>query len=157
MSIEIRKILFPTDFSEVSLAALPFAVDHAHRYEAELHCLHVVDDSYQYWGALGPESIPVGPPAEEIVEQANKRMKTLESEWLKVASRPVVTSVRTGRPFSEIIAYARELAIDMIVMATHGRGAVAHMLLGSTTELVVRKAPCAVLTVRWQDHKFVMP
>ncbi|MGB0716852.1 MAG: universal stress protein [Phycisphaerae bacterium] len=157
MSIEISKVLFPTDFSEVSLAALPFAVDHAKRYEAELHCVHVVDDSYQYWGALGPESIPVGPPPEDIVELANKRMETLQSEWLSDMPKAVVTHVCIGRPFAEIIGYAREKAIDLIVMATHGRGAVAHMLLGSTAELVVRKAPCAVLTVRWQDHKFVMP
>ena len=62
-----------------------------------------------------------------------------------------------GRPFAEIIAYARENEICLIVMGTHGRGALAHVLLGSTTEKVVRKAPCAVMTVRAPDHDFVMP
>ena len=62
-----------------------------------------------------------------------------------------------GRPFSEIIAYVRAQGIDLIVMATHGRGAIAQMLLGSTTEKVVRKAQCAVLTIRPDEHKFVMP
>ena len=67
-----------------------------------------------------------------------------------------MTHVTMGRPFSEIVGYARAQGIDLIVMGTHGRGAIAHVLLGSTTEKVVRKAGCAVLTIRG-DHVFVMP
>jgi len=80
----------------------------------------------------------------------------VEDNITELESVPV-TSVSVGRPFAEIIAYAREHEIDMIVMGTHGRGAIAHMLLGSTTEKVVRKAPCAVLTVRAADQEFEMP
>jgi len=68
-----------------------------------------------------------------------------------------VTHVSMGRPFTEIIGYARQENVGMIVMATHGRGAIAHMLLGSTTEKVVRKAQCAVLTIRPDEHEFAMP
>ncbi|MFQ5463206.1 MAG: universal stress protein [Phycisphaerae bacterium] len=157
MSIAFRRILFPTDFSEVSLAALPYAINHAESFEAELHCIHVLDDGYQYWSALGPESIPAGPPPEEMHALAVTRMGQLREEHLGSLTQSVVTEVIPGRPFKEIIVYAREHQIDLIVMATHGRGAVAHMLLGSTTELVIRKAPCAVLTIRWKDHTFEMP
>lgn len=65
--------------------------------------------------------------------------------------------VAVGRPFAEIIGYARRNDVDLIVMATHGRGAIAHVLLGSTTEKVVRKAPCAVMTIRNRPEDFVMP
>ena len=59
--------------------------------------------------------------------------------------------------FVEIVRYAREKNIDLLVMGTHGRGPIAHMLLGSVAEKVVRKAPCPVLTVRHPEHEFVMP
>jgi nucleotide-binding universal stress UspA family protein len=84
-------------------------------------------------------------------------MKTFEQEHLTGLKRPPVTQVTMGRPFAEIVGYARTQNVDLIVMGTHGRGAIAHVLLGSTTEKVVRKAGCAVLTVRGSEHKFVMP
>jgi nucleotide-binding universal stress UspA family protein len=116
-------------------------------FGAQLHCLHVVDDAYQYWSAMGPESIPLGPPPEDLLDIGRSRMKRFAEEKLLGLKRDAVTQVTMGRPFAEIIAYARENKIDLIVMGTHGRGAIAHMLLGSTTEKVVRKSPCPVLTV----------
>ena len=65
--------------------------------------------------------------------------------------------VRTGVPFLEIIRYAKELEIDLIVLGTHGRTGLAHVLLGSVAERVVRKSPCPVLTVHPKGHQFVMP
>jgi nucleotide-binding universal stress UspA family protein len=65
--------------------------------------------------------------------------------------------VRQGPPFLEIVRYAQEANIDLIVLGTHGRGGLAHMLLGSVAEKVVRKAPCPVLTVRHPEHEFVAP
>ena len=157
MSIKIKKLLFPTDYSDLAQAALGHAIALANVFKAEFHCLHIVDDAYQYWSALGPESIPIGPAPEELLELGRKRMEQFSAEHLgEIKGRPV-THVSVGRPFAEIIAYAREHGIDLIVMGTHGRGAIAHMLLGSTTEKVVRKAPCPVLTVRGPDHKFEMP
>jgi len=84
-------------------------------------------------------------------------MEKFGAEHLSGMKKPAITYVAYGRPFAEIIGYAREHAIDLIVMATHGRGAIVHMLLGSTTEKVVRKSPCPVLTIRTSDHPFEMP
>ena len=157
MSIKFDNILFPTDFSDIARGALGHARELATAFNAQLHCLHIVDEAYQYWSAMGPESIPVGPPPEDMIELARNRMEKFRSEHLTDLNRPPITEVTMGRPFAEIIGYARRNNIGLIVMATHGRGAFAHLLLGSTTEKVVRKAKCAVLTVRPDDQEFVMP
>lgn len=157
MSIKFERILFPTDFSDLSRAALHHALELAEAFDGDLHCLHVVDDAYRYWSAMGPECIPVGPPTEDLLELARTRMDQFRNEHLKGLKKEPITCVSMGRPFAEIIAYARENDISLIVMGTHGRGAIAHVLLGSTTEKVVRKAPCAVMTIRAPDQDFVMP
>ena len=157
MAIRFQCILLPTDFSELAAHALPYARGLVEAFGARLHCLHVVDDACQYLSAVGPEGIPLGPPREEFVALGEKRMETFTAENLTDFDPPVVTTVRVGRPFAEIIGYARENEVDLIVMGTHGRGAIAHMLLGSTTEKVVRKSPCAVLTARAEGRDFVMP
>ena len=157
MSIKLERILYPTDFSEFSLHALPHALALADAFGASLSCLNVVDEAYQYWSSMGPESIPVGPPPDNLLESAESRMKQFCDEHLCGIKPPPITNVRLGRPFLEIIGYSREHDISLIVMGTHGRGAIAQILLGSTTEKVVRKAPCAVMTVRTAAQDFVMP
>ena len=155
MSVRFRRILFPTDFSDLAAKALPFARELAETFRAPLHCLHVVDDAYQYWTAIGPEGIPLGPPPTEFLELGQQRMQAFVSQHLVGVDPAPTTCVRLGRPFLEIITYAREQEIDSIVMGTHGRGPIAHALLGSTTEKVVRKSPCPVLTVRTSDEDSV--
>jgi nucleotide-binding universal stress UspA family protein len=157
MSIKFDNILYPTDFSELSREALEYACQLASTFGAQFHCVHVVDEAYQYWSAMGPESVPVGPPPEDMIELGRVRMEKFRAEYLAGLKPEPITHVSVGRPFAEIIGYAREHAVDLIVMATHGRGAIAHVLLGSTTEKVVRKATCAVLTIRAHDQDFVMP
>jgi nucleotide-binding universal stress UspA family protein len=156
MSIQVNNVLLPTDFSDLAKPATEFARDLAERYDAQLFCLHVVDDAYQYWSAIGPESLPIGPPPEEMLDLGRTRLARFTDEYLGNMSKPVISHVAYGRPFAEIIAFAKEKQVDLIVMGTHGRGAIAHALLGSTTEKVVRKASCAVLTVRTTDQAFVM-
>lgn len=157
MSMRFRRVLFPTDFSDSALLALPDASAIASASEGQLYCIHVVDDAYQYWSAFGPEGMPVGPRPDELLGLGRARMEKFASEHLTNISPAVITHVALGRPFAEIIGYAREQAIDMIVMSTHGRGAIAHMLLGSTAEKIVRKSGCAVLTIRGSTQSFVMP
>jgi nucleotide-binding universal stress UspA family protein len=157
MAASIKALLFPTDFSDLSIHALPYARTLVDTFEAQLHCLHVVDDASLYWTTFGPEAVPLGPPVEEFLTQARSRMERFTAEHLTGLTKPPITEVRAGRPFVEIIGYAKDNAIDLIVLATHGRGAIAHVILGSTAEKVVRKAPCPVLTVRPDSHRFVMP
>ena len=157
MSIRFKRILFPTDFSDLAVDALAYAREVVETFEAEFHMLYVVDEAYQHWGTLGPESLPVAPPMEDMLALGQSRMDKFKEEHLEGMTPPPVTHVTMGRPFMEIIGCARENNIDLIVMPTHGRGVISHVLLGSTTERVVRKAPCAVLTIRGKGHKFEMP
>ena len=80
-----------------------------------------------------------------------------DQEWLGEGAGEVVRSVIQGTPFVEIVRYAKSEGIDLIVVGSHGRTGLSHMLLGSVAERVVRKAPCPVLTVRPGQHDFVMP
>ena len=157
MSIKFRKILFPTDFSETSLYALSYAREMGATFDAQLHCIHVVDEAFQSWTARGPESVPVGVAAEDLMSMAEAHMQRFADEHLVGLKYAAATKVVVGRPFREIIAYARDNTIDLIVLATHGRGGLSWVLMGSTAEKVVRKAPCPVLTIRHPEHKFVMP
>jgi len=155
--MSFKNILFPVDFSDYSLEALPYVRELARAFDAQVHCLYVVEDAMQFWTAMGPEAIPVGPLPDEIARLAEGRMARFRSEHLGGFAHEPITSVTVGSSFVEIISYSREHKIDLIVMTTHGRGAIAHALLGGTAEKVVRKAPCAVLTVRVARHKFEPP
>jgi nucleotide-binding universal stress UspA family protein len=129
MVISLKQILVPTDFSEPSEVAVRYAKALAEAFQASLHVLHVIEDPYLYgWSAEG--YIPSLPTLRDEMEKTARDMlgKTL-----------------------------READVDLIVLGTHGRAAIAHMLMGSVAEKVVRKAPCPVLTVRRPEHEFVMP
>jgi nucleotide-binding universal stress UspA family protein len=155
--IDLQRLLFPFDFSELSLHGLRYARSFAQAYGAELHILHVVDEACQYWMAMGPNSVPVGPPPQDLIAAATTELDKFVAEHLADAEFTVVPRVLMGRPFMEIIRYARDKQIDLIVLGTHGRTGLKHVLLGSVAERVVRKSPCPVLTIRHPDHGFVMP
>jgi len=157
MSIRFQTVLYPTDFSPCAESVVGYVRLLASTFQAQLHCLHVVDEAYQSWSAMGPESIPVGPSPEEVAKLARDHLEKFCADELSDLGCQPIVQVVAGRPFAEIIGYSRANNVDLIVMATHGRGAIAHMLLGSTTEKVVRKAPCAVLTVRPDGQEFLMP
>ncbi len=155
--IQIQRILYPTDFSDLAAHAVSYACSFAEAFNAEIHVIHVVDEAYQYWMAMGPNSLPVGPSPDEILHSAQEQMNRWKTERFAAAKRPVTAEVTVGRPFFEIIQYAKARSIDLIIMGTHGRGGLTHVLMGSVTEKVVRKSPCPVLTVRSPEHKFEMP
>jgi nucleotide-binding universal stress UspA family protein len=147
--IALRQILLPTDFSEPSAVALTYAKAFAGNFQASLHVRHVVEDVYAAW-----EAIPF--IIEDIEKSAQRQLRDLLTDAEREQFRAQAVT-RRGSPFVEIVRYAREQEIDLIVMGTHGRGPIAHMLIGSVAEKVVRKAPCPVLTVRHPEHEFVMP
>jgi nucleotide-binding universal stress UspA family protein len=154
--IDLHRILVPTDFSKFSKNALSYAVAFAEKFGTELHLLHVV----QSYAMLVPDSVnvvpPVGPSIAELTVAVRAALDRLVSEN-QLERFSVVRDVREGTPFYEIIQYAKEKDIDLIVMGTHGHSGLVHVLLGSVTEKVVRKSPCPVLTVRHPEHEFVHP
>lgn len=156
---EIKTILYPTDFSERSQVAIPLAMDLAKHYGAELHCLHVVDITQEYF-MEGAYTVPlqIAPAdAEQSRRLAQEHMNKFVSQYMSEMTGAVRQVVVLGKPFEQIIRYAREENVDLIVLGTHGHSALASMLLGSVAEKVIRKAPCAVLSVRHPDHKFEAP
>jgi nucleotide-binding universal stress UspA family protein len=150
--INLRTILVPSDFSECSDEALQYGLELARRFGASLHLLHVVPDPVaQPWAAEG-FSVPVFEVVEKWQKQAEERLRGTVPD----ADRHRVTVVSViATPYAEILAYAAAHDVDLIVMGTHGRSGVSHLLLGSIAERVVRRAPCPVLTVRRPEHGFV--
>lgn len=153
--IRLRKVLFPTDFSENSLHALPYARALAETFQAKLFLLHVVEPMRVLMDDLMAPASALQMEA-EAEERGQARLGNLLDLPTK-ASLEIEERVIRGVPFAEIVRYAREQEIDLIVLATHGLSGIAHLLIGSTAEKVVRKAPCAVLTVKCPQHEFVFP
>lgn len=148
-------ILVPTDFSATADRALAYAKTLAKTLGASLHVLHVMQDPLVYVPpAEGYGALP------HFREQTETEVRRLLSKMQTEAEQQGLTmrvDMKWGTPFVEIIHYARDHQIDLIVMGTHGRGPFAHILLGSVAEKVVRKGPCPVLLVRPAEHTFVMP
>ena len=150
--ITLNTILVPSDFSECSDEALAYGLELARRFNAKVHLLHVVQDpATQPWAAEG-FAAPVIEVVDEWQRQADARLRALVPDADR--ARVIVTTT-VATPYAEILAYAEEHDVDLIVMGTHGRSGVSHLLLGSIAERVVRRAPCPVLTVRRPEHGFV--
>lgn len=153
--IKIENILVPTDFSEASDSALVYGRTLARTFNARLHVLHVVDETVPLAGLDG-FSLDVAGVLADMADDAEKRILTslTEDDW---RNPKTITDVRTGGPAHEISEYAKENAVDLIVMGTHGRGFVSRLLMGRVAEKVTRMARCPVLTVRTPEREFVFP
>ena len=153
--VAFKEILVPTDFSEHSLRALDYAVEIAEKFSSELKLLYVIEPLLQAadlsWGSVNFEQLN-----KSHRQSAEEQLERLTAERIP-KSVACETNIATGKPFVEIIKEAKANNSDLIVMATHGRGAVAHLLMGSTAEKVVRKAPCPVLTVKHPKQIFALP
>ena len=147
--IRIQRILVPVDLSDYAEHALPYARELASSYGASLHLLHVVDA--QWIAATGGVAFP---------EYGSNVLERLEKEGEKGLIRlaetiddlEVVTALRIGSAHAQIVQHARDEEIDLIVVATHGRGGLGHALIGSVAEKVVQMAPCPVLAVKHPEH-----
>jgi universal stress protein A len=147
------KILYPVDFSDYAEEILEYAVAVASRFNSELHLIHVIPNlNYftPYESFLTPENMVA---IERNIETEVDRDLTALAEKVSV---PVKKVTKTGVTFVEIIEYVKEAGIDLVVMGTHGRSGIEHVLIGSVAEKVVRKAPCPVLTIRPRDRKSPM-
>lgn len=154
--IDLKRILVPTDFSKHSLNALTYAAAFAEKFGAELTLLHVVQDLALFIPDAVTVAPPIVPPVEQFLTAARTALdRAIQESHLQ--NLKIVPEVREGTPFYEIIQFAKDGNMDLIVMGTHGHSGLVHVLLGSTAEKVVRKAPCPVLTVRHPEHEFVHP
>jgi universal stress protein A len=143
------RILVPVDFSSHSDAALSCALSLARRLGAQLELFHVVEDPHTA-GAWGAEVAYV-PSVQEILGNYAKTCEGLLAELKRRAGgddAAVTTRVLIGSPARTIVERAQEGAFDLVVMGTHGRTGLAHVVMGSVAERVVRHAPCPVLTIR---------
>ncbi|MBU3679484.1 MAG: universal stress protein [Candidatus Kapabacteria bacterium] len=142
----VSSILVPTDFSENAQKALDLAKEIARGTNATLHLIHVVepvvypaDWSYAQVGFADLER--------ELETNMQKELNTM-ADLLKKEGYKVETAILRGRASDEICAYAKDHKASIVAIGTHGRGGLEHFLFGSTTERVLRKAPCPVLSVR---------
>ncbi len=151
--IKLKKVLVPTDFSDSARHAFSYGVSFAKEYKAELVLLHVVENlTVGYASDLFP--VPMAEVFQEISGYARTELQKLAEE-ARQKGVAVSELVVQGKPSAEIIRHAAENGVDMIVLGTHGKGMLDQALFGSTTERVVRRAPCPVLTVRMAGHEFV--
>jgi nucleotide-binding universal stress UspA family protein len=143
----IKKILVPMDFSDASRQSLRYACTLADALDASLHIIHVSHDPYVPGGFL---EVYVPPPdfAEQVNRETARELEALLTAEERNRYRAVLVH-RIGPAAYEILDYLREQGdVDLVVMATHGRGGVARLMMGSVTDKIVRAAPCPVLTLR---------
>ena len=145
MTNSIKRILVPVDFSAASRAALWRASELAAALGASIDLVHVIE--LPPADGLASEGYVPLPPAyrQDVRRHAEAQLK----DWLSTSTVPNVRhELLEGQPFEAITNYAREHSIDLIVIGTHGRGGMAHLLIGSVTDNVIRRAPCPVMTIR---------
>ena len=145
--LKASRILVPIDFSDYSARALDCAKTLAEKFNASLHLLTVVPDPFALPNP-GPMYVPVSPEyVDGLRRDAESHLRGLLTQSEQAQFR-AESAVAFGDPYQEISDYVQRASIDLIVMGTRGRGGIAHMMLGSVAEKVVRTAPCPVVTVR---------
>ena len=150
--LNLKKILVPIDFSDMSKQAFQYALRFAEQFRCEIVLLHVVE----------PETVIAGTPlAVDVFAQLEDDMAAAKAELAALAAssrdrlNSVASVVRSGHAPNEITKAAKDLDVDLIMIATHGYTSWRHLCIGSTAERVVRAAPCSVFVVREKEHEFV--
>jgi len=152
MTQAISRILVPVDFSAHSDEALRYAAALGSRLGASLELLHVVEDPFVSGAWSSEVYVPNVPELlDNLVADAKRRLSDLK-DVVVPESVPAATAVLKGRPAHTIVEHAKDGHFDLVVMGTHGRTGLAHLVMGSVAEAVVRRAPCPVLTVRQTPH-----
>jgi nucleotide-binding universal stress UspA family protein len=148
--LAIQRILVPSDFSSASDNAFKYALNFSQHFGAQLHVIHVLEP------VLSPQfaGLPEAPAfSEEELAAAAKNLRT----WAKSTGATDACAkllLRNGFPAHEIVEAAKELAVDLVIIATQGLTGWKHFCIGSTAERVVRAAPCPVLVIREKEHEF---
>ena len=150
--LSLKKILVPIDFSDMSKHAFQYALRFAKQFRCEIVLLHVVE----------PETFIAGTSlGVDVFAQLEDDMTVAKAELAALAAssrdrlNSVASVVRSGHAPNEITKAAKDLDVDLIVIATHGYTSWRHLCISSTAERVVRTAPCPVLVVREKEHEFI--
>jgi nucleotide-binding universal stress UspA family protein len=162
--MKLTRILAPTDFSKHSGFAMEWAAYMAQCMKADLVLLHVISEEEgkimeEVIGEGAVVQIPKG-IRQNVVEERQKKMK---EQYEMVVSREIKAAlkveqmIRIGVPFLEVVRTAKERDVDLIVLGTHGRTGLSHVLIGSVAEKVVHHAHCPVLTIKHPQYKFIAP
>jgi len=141
----IQSILYPTDFSENAEAAIPYVQEMIRRFDGDLHLLYVIESTL----SAADLSWTISPPDIEskLSDTARGRLQDLANA-LEIPEEKITLAIAKGHPSLEVLRYAEDNDISLIIMATHGHSGLTHFLLGSVAERVVRNANCPVLTVK---------
>jgi len=143
--INFQKILCPIDYSNCSMNALTYAAELALKDAARLYLMYVKDERVSAYGGLKFDA-EFNHAAETVTGMEQKLRSSISEEIRNCINVEVL--IRVGVPFEEILKVARDKEVDLIVMGTHGRTGITHMVIGSVAENVIRKAPCPVLCIR---------
>jgi nucleotide-binding universal stress UspA family protein len=150
-TLRLKKILVPIDFSPPSKNAFKYAVRFAEEFGGELTLLHVLEPQSMTGLLAIPEATGF---VESDIVAAGKNLRSLAGSVRNARIERPHWKVRAGLPSHEIVEVAKELDVDLIIVATHGYTGWKHFCIGSTAERIVRAAPCPVLVVREKQHEF---
>jgi universal stress protein A len=150
--ITVRKILVPTDFSPASRKSLSYALRFAEGLNSEITLLHVLEPETPLTLAGRPATAAF---SEEELADAEEGLRGLTDSANAAGGAGTKSILRTGIATHQIVEAAKELDVDLIVIATHGFTGWKHFAIGSTAERVARAAPCPVLVVREKEHDFI--
>ena len=143
--VEIKRILFPIDFTENSSKILPYALSVSEKYDAMIYLLHVVEDLYK-WGGFYIPHLSLKGSQKEALEYAETRMEKICKEQLQSCPN-FQKMILSGDPDAKILKTIESEGIDLVIMGTHGRKGLEHVVFGSVAENVVKKSPVPVLTI----------
>jgi nucleotide-binding universal stress UspA family protein len=146
--IALKRILVATDFGPAAEAALTYGRALAKNFGATLTVMHVAENLFLRPTIGDPHALKAA-----LAKRLDERL-TVDDRSALDARAVLETS---DQPADAITTYAKQAEIDLIVMGTHGRDGLAHLLVGSVAERVVRTASCPVLTVKHPEHEFVLP
>lgn len=153
----LKNILVATDFGEAAANALTYGRELARRFDATLHLVRVADDAGSRLLTASALPYDVTRVQADLEQLERRRLEELVTEEdLRELRVRTVLLVSTS-PADELARYAASAGIDLVIIGTHGRGPVGHLMMGSVAERLVRIAPCPVLTVRYPEREFVHP